>query len=228
MRRMLPGLLLAVGLLLPHRPVAAAEIEGKVNLPPLPAQANPVTNQRYNLSGPATPVPKSGITNVDGAFMPNPRVGVVYLEGEVPASPAPLRSVRIEQKDQAFVPSFLVIPAGTKVEFPNLDDFYHSVFSNSPTKRFDLGRFSSKETPSPVLYDKPGLGILYCDIHSNMRALILVVPTPWFVVTDKDGRYRLPDVPPGKYKLKVWKDSSTTLEREVVIPATGTLHVDFP
>ena len=149
MRRKLPGLLLAVGLLLPHRPVAAAEIEGKVNLPPLPAQANPVTNQRYNLSGPATPVPKSGITNVDGAFMPNPRVGVVYLEGEVPASPAPLRSVRIEQKDQAFVPSFLVIPAGTKVEFPNLDDFYHSVFSNSPTKRFDLGRFSSKETPPP-------------------------------------------------------------------------------
>ena len=79
-----------------------------------------------------------------------------------------------------------------------------------------------------MLYDKPGLGILYCDIHSNMRALILVVPTPWFVVTDKDGRYRLPDVPPGRYKLKVWKDSSTTLEREVVIPAAGTLHVDFP
>jgi plastocyanin len=219
----LAGVLLAPGAL------PASEIEGKVNLLPAPATTNPVTNQRYNLAGPAAPVPKSGVANVDGAFMPNPRVAVVYLEGDLPApATPPAPNPRIEQKGQVFIPAFLPIPVGTKVDFPNLDDFYHSVFSNSLAKRFDLGRYSSKETPPPVLFDKPGLVILWCDIHTNMRGLILVVPTPYFVVTDKDGRYRLPDVPPGKYKLKVWKDSNTTLEREVVIPATGTLNVDFP
>ena len=227
--RILPGVLMLAALALIAGRAMAAEIEGRVNLLPAPATTNPVTNQRYNLAGPATPVPKSGVANVDGAYMPNPRVAVVYLEGDLPAPAAPPPpNPRIEQKGQVFSPAFLSIPVGTKVDFPNLDEFYHSVFSNSLTKRFDLGRYSPKETPPPVLFDKPGLVILWCDIHTNMRGLILVVPSPYFVVTDKDGRYRLPDAPPGKYKLKVWKDSNTTLEREVVIPAEGKLLIDFP
>lgn len=209
-------------------PVAAAEIEGKVNLPPLPAQANPVANQRYNLAGPAAPAPKSGIAYVDGAAMPTPRVAVIYLEGNFPATAAPSANARIEQKGQAFIPAFLPIQVGTKVEFPNLDDMLHSVYSLSAAKPFDLTRYRPGESPPPVLFDKPGLITIRCDIHSAMRALILVVPTPYFVMTDKEGHYRLPEVPPGKYKLKVWKDSNTTLEREVVIPATGSVHVDFP
>lgn len=228
LQRLPCALALVVLGLFPGR-IAAAEIEGKVNLPPAPASANPVIAQRYNLAGPAIPVPKPGVVYApDGTVMPTPRVGVVYLEGEVPAPAAPPPSKRIEQKDLAFSPSFLVIQVGTTVEFPNLDDFNHSVFSHGPAKRFDLGIYSSKEAPPPQLFDKPGLEILRCDIHANMRALILIVPTRYFVMTDKEGRYRLPDVPPGKYKLKVWKDSSQTLEREVLVPAEGTLHIDFP
>jgi plastocyanin len=222
--------LLLAGLMLPR--AVAGEVEGRVNLPPLPQQPEPVSNQRYEMpprAGSTAPAPKPGIAySGDRAAMPNPRVAVVYLEGNFPAPAEPPANARIEQKDQAFVPSFLVIRAGTSVEFPNLDDFFHNIYSNNPAKRFDLGRYRRNEPPPPVLFDKPGLITLRCDIHANMRALLLVVPTPYFVVTDKDGSYRLPALPAGKYKLKVWKDSNTTLEHEVVIPASGTLHIDFP
>lgn len=233
----LAGVLLAPGALL------AAEIEGRVNLPPIAVPPERMTTQRYELpprtgsptpapktrDGLPTPAPKSGVAYAsDGTAMPNPRVAVVYLEGDFPLPAVPPRNERIEQKDLAFIPSFLAIRVGTKVEFPNLDDFYHNIFSNNQAKRFDLGRYRKDEIPPPQLFDKPGHVILRCDIHSNMRALIVVVPSPYFVVTDKEGRYRLTGVPPGKYKLKVWKDSNTTLEREVEIPATGSLSIDFP
>ena len=95
----------------------------------------------------------------------------------------------MNQKDLTFMPLILPVQVGTKVEFPNLDDTYHNIFSFSPAKRFDLGRYRSDERPIPSqVFDVTGLVTVRCDIHRHMRGLILVVDTPYFV----DQRYRWP------------------------------------
>lgn len=198
-------------------PAACADtvIEGRVALPPT-ARTAPVMNKRYE------------IVSTAGILSTNPPLAVVYLEGDFPpASGLPPRQVG--QKDMAFVPTLLPVQAGTRVEFPNYDDTYHNIFSYSPTKRFDLGRYRPDERPIPsVLFDNPGLVVLRCDIHEHMRGLILVLATPYFVMTDADGRYRLAGLPAGRYILKAWLDSRTTLEHPVEVRADTTLHVDFP
>ena len=100
------------------------------------------------------------------------------------------------------------------MEFPNLDDTYHNIFSYSSAKRFDLGRYRSDERPIPsVLFDVAGMVTVRCDIHEHMRAIILVLDTPYFVMSDPAGVYRLEGLPAGQFVLKVWLDSKTTLER---------------
>jgi hypothetical protein len=115
------------------------------------------------------------------------------------------------------------------VECPNLDDTYHDVFSYSAPKRFDLGRYRADEKPVPAqVFDVTGLVTLRCDIHEHMRGLILVLATPYFVVTDPAGRFRLGGLPPGRYVLKAWVDSQTTLARPVDLKADTVLQLDFP
>jgi plastocyanin len=193
---------------------AQAVIEGRVPLPK--SRTAPVVNKRYE------------IVTQGGVLSTNPPLAVVYLEGTFPP-PASVPVTQMIQKDLTFVPSLLPVWVGTKVEFPNLDDTYHNIFSYSLPKRFDLGRYRSDEKPVPSqVFDVPGLVTLRCDIHEHMRALILVLATPYFVMTDVDGRFRLGGLPAGHYVLKAWVDSKTTLERPVELTADGTLRVDFP
>lgn len=195
--------------------VASAEavIEGRVALPKRHGAA--VVNQRYEI------VAKAGVLAV------SPPLAVVYLEGSFP-KPAALPVMQMAQKDLAFLPTLLPVQTGTKVEFPNLDDTYHNIFSYSAAKRFDLGRYRADEKPVPSqVFDVPGLVTLRCDIHDHMRALILVLDTPHFVITDEAGRFQLKGIPPGRYVLKAWLDSRIVREQTVDVPDNGTLHVDF-
>jgi plastocyanin len=158
----------------------------------------------------------------------NPPIAVVYLEGSFP-KPSSLPAKQMAQKDLAFVPMVLPVQTGTRVEFPNFDNTYHNIFSYSAAKRFDLGRYRSDERPIPSqVFDVPGLVTLRCDIHEHMRGLILVLDTPYFVLSDADGNYRLSGLPAGHYTLKAWLDSKTTRERPVELKTGTTLHVDFP
>jgi hypothetical protein len=128
-----------------------------------------------------------------------------------------------------FIPALLPVQTGGAVEFPNEDDTYHNVFSYSPTKRFDLGRYRPDERPVPsVVFDKAGLVTLRCDIHDHMRGLILVLDTPYFTTTDEQGNYQLKNLPPGRYTLKAWIDSNNTRSQTVELTAGGTKRVDFP
>lgn len=206
--------LVFVALALPIVARAGATIEGRVALPK--PRATPVINQRYEI------VAKGGV------LATNPPLAVVYLVGTF-AAPAIPPVVQMAQKDLTFIPLLLPIQVGTKVEFPNLDDAYHNIFSYSAPKRFDLGRYRADETPVPSqTFPSPGLVTLRCDIHEHMRGLVLVLPTPHFVVTAPDGAFRLGGLPPGRYVLKAWLDSQTTLERTVELAADSALRVDFP
>jgi plastocyanin len=204
----------AVFPILPIALLASAAVEGRVELPK--SHSAPVQAKRYQI------VTKGGVLSTQ------PPLAVVYLEGSFP-QPASLPTKQVTQKDLTFVPSLLPVRVGTNVEFPNLDDTYHNIFSYSPAKRFDLGRYRPDERPIPTqVFDKPGLVILRCDIHEHMRGLILVLSTPYFVMTDTNGHFRLEGLPAGHYTLKVWIDSRTTREKPVELKNGETLHVDFP
>lgn len=208
-------LILSVGIALqPLYLQAQATIEGRVELPK--TRSAPVVTKRYEV------VSKGGVVST------NPPLGVVYLEGPF-AKPASPVTKQVNQKDLTFVPALLPVQTGTRVEFPNGDPEYHNVFSFSPAKRFDLGRYRPDERPIPSqVFEKAGLVTLRCDIHEHMRRLILVLDTPHFVVTEPDGRFRLSGLPAGSYTLKAWINSKTTLEKPVEVKGASTLRIDFP
>ncbi len=213
MARVICFLLLSL-LVAPGGAAAAAEIRGRVALPkPPPA---PVKQQRYE------------VVTSGGKVALSPALAVVYLEGDFPAGPPPAPA-RMIQKDQTFLPALLPVQVGTRVEFPNLDEIYHNVFSFSPAKRFDLGRSRQEDRPVPAqVFDRPGVVTLRCDIHVHMRAIVLVLATPHFTVTDEAGNFRLTGLPPGNYTLKAWIDSTETRARAVALAADGRLEVDLP
>ena len=193
---------------------AQATIEGRVELPK--TSAAPVIIKRYEI------VTKGGV------LATKPPLAVVYLEGSFPKRNSS-GELKMEQKDLTFVPALLPVQTGTRVAFPNLDDTYHNIFSFSPAKRFDLGRYRPDERPIPsVVFDTPGLVTVRCDIHEHMRALILVMDTPHFVMSDPEGRFRLSGLPPGQYTLKAWLSSRTTLDRSVELTGGSTLRVNLP
>ena len=198
----------------PEAGLAQASVEGRVTLPKAPHA--PVMNQRY------------GIISHEGVLSPYPPLAVVYLEGTFSAKP-PEKPAQMAQRDLNFFPNILPILVGTRVEFPNLDDTYHNIFSYSPAKRFDLGRYRSDERPIPSeLFDVAGMVTLRCDIHEHMRAIILVLDTPHYVLTDPQGVFSLGGLPAGRYVLKAWVNSRTTLEKPVELTDGPALHVDFP
>jgi plastocyanin len=147
---------------------------------------------------------------------------VVYLErGPIGAfeEGAPPR-MRMDQRNETFVPHLLAVASGTVVDFPNNDRTYHNVFSISKAKRFDLGRYANGHSKS-VRFDTPGIVRVFCDIHSHMSAFVLVFNHPFFATTDAEGRYRIGSVPPGTYSVVAWHEGQIRDTRSVVIPAQG-------
>src|SRR4051794_35720948 len=213
MRLPAPVCLNGILILLTGPIMADTAVEGHVKL--AKSHSAPVMAKRYEV------VTKGGVLSTE------PPLAVVYLEGSFPKSSGGLTK-QVAQKELMFVPPLLAIQAGTKIEFPNLDDTYHSIFSYSPAKRFDLGRYRPDERPIPSqVFDVPGLVTLRCDIHEHMRGLILVLATPHFATTDENGRFRLSGLPAGHYTLKAWVDSRTTREHPVDLKSGSTVHVDF-
>ena len=119
------------------------------------------------------------------------------------AVPPPKTGYRLVQKDKMFSPHLLVVPAGSSVEFPNQDPFFHNVFSLFNGKRFDLGLYESG-THRSVRFDREGVSYIFCNIHPEMGAIVLALDSPYFAVSDAGGAVTIHDVPPGKYRLHVW------------------------
>lgn len=132
---------------------------------------------------------------------------------------------QLVQKNKSFEPHVLVVQVGTTVQFPNKDPFFHNVFSLFDGKRFDLGLYEGGSTNS-ARFDRPGVSFLFCNIHPEMSAIIVAVESPYFARSDRSGHASIPNVPNGRYRLRVWYERSTpeslkTLERTVNISASA-------
>jgi plastocyanin len=134
---------------------------------------------------------------------------------------------RLVQHNKRFEPGLLVVPVGSVVDFPNLDPWFHNVFSLYRGKRFDLGLYQAGAQRS-VRFDRIGPSYLFCNIHPEMTGVVLAIDSELFSVSDKNGRYSISGVPPGRYVLHVWYENATpeslqTLQRQVSIQNNGQI-----
>ena len=116
-------------------------------------------------------------------------------------------SPQIAQTNKSFDPHVLVIQVGTPVQFPNKDPFLHNVFSLFDGKRFDLGFYEAGSSKT-VHFDRPGVSFLFCNIHPEMSGAVVTVDTPYFGMSDRNGRVAIANVPDGRYQLNVWYERS--------------------
>jgi plastocyanin len=167
------------------------------------------------------------VRTVDPIQDPDPPRAVVYLvvDSDSPSPEAATEVIEVTQRGYQFRPGIVAVPVGAQVSFPNEDNEFHSVFSYSPEKRFDLGRYRSDEQSPLVMFDKPGVIRVYCEIHKHMRGLLLVVDSPWFTATDTDGRFAFDAVPAGDYQIRALLPSDRFVEGNVAVREGETAHV---
>lgn len=156
---------------------------------------------------------------------------VVYLTRILAASEstlarAPRERAQLAQAHEAFVPRVVVVARGGAVDFPNRDPIYHNVFSLSPTKRFDLGKYRQGRSKA-VVFDRTGVVKVYCDLHAEMEAFVLVVPNHAYAQPGPEGAFELPDLPPGSYELRAWHPDLHEIVRTVQVPEHGDASVEI-
>jgi len=156
---------------------------------------------------------------------------VVFVDAPESTITGPPPTATMDQINKTFVPNVLPIAVGTEVRFPNRDQISHHVYSFSRTKTFELPLYKGESAP-PVLFDKTGVVKIGCNIHDWMSAVILVLPTPHFAMTDADGRFTLTGLPPGTYTLLAWHEQSrektADTAQRVEVPANNpelTFHL---
>ncbi len=138
---------------------------------------------------------------------------------------APMHAV-LRQQNKTFEPHLLVVTTGSTVDFPNRDPWFHNVFSLFNGKRFDLGLYEAGSSRT-VHFDREGISYIFCNIHPEMSAVIVVLSSHYFAIPDKQGEFSIPSVPPGRYTLHVWNENALpeslqALSRAVEI--SGTSH----
>jgi plastocyanin len=150
---------------------------------------------------------------------------VIWLDPVDRAAPAaPVRRVEMLQKDKQFQPHVIAISLGSTVDFPNEDPIFHNAFSNFSGKPFDVGLYPPG-TSRAVTFKNPGIVRVFCNIHSTMSAVIAVLRTPWFAVSQATGKYVIPNVPAGEYQLHLFHERALSenlqfLERRITVPET--------
>jgi plastocyanin len=147
----------------------------------------------------------------------------IYLDGEL--QPEPSDAV-IQQENRQFIPDILVIAAGSRVSFPNLDPIFHNVFSLSSPRTFDLGNYAKGQT-RVVTFHKPGIVFVNCRLHPNMTATIVVSPNRWGTIADGDGRFILRDVTPGAYTIVAWHKTAGFFRQKVEVARDRPANVQF-
>ena len=151
---------------------------------------------------------------------------IVWLDA--PDAPAQTQTSRVvlDQRNLMFSPHVLAVRVGTTVEFPNNDKVFHNVFSFRDGKKFDLGMYP-KGMSKRIVFDKPGLARLFCNIHPNMAAYVLALDTPYFAVSNERGVFRIAGVPPGPYSYHAWRAGGDSLTGSVTVDGNQTLDIHW-
>ena len=152
---------------------------------------------------------------------------VVWLEVPSPQKLSQAQRIVLDQRNLTFSPHVLVVRVGTVVEFPNNDRVFHNVFSFRDGKRFDLGMYPVG-TVRQVHFDKPGLSRIFCNIHPQMAAYVVVVDTPYFAIADRNGAFAIADVPAGNYTYRAWRPGGPTLTGSIAAGAGAPLSIQWP
>ena len=162
------------------------------------------------------------VTDAAGKPLPQAVVSIEPATGKLAVQPTP--AAQVAQFKRQFVPRVSVVTVGTAVAFPNQDTVRHHVYSFSPTKNFELKLYAGVPA-QPVVFDKPGIAVLGCNIHDQMAAWIVVVDTPFYALTGTDGAARVNAVAAGSYRLKVWHPglpgTSDGVSQAVTVGATN-------
>jgi plastocyanin len=159
-----------------------------------------------------------------GRVIPGAGGAVVSYEPEGGAPrPAP-RAIDVDTRGKRFLPRVSVVPPGSSVAFPNRDPIFHNVFSVSPANRFDLGRYREGQSRS-VRFDKPGLVRVYCNVHEQMVAYVMVLETPYHTMTGEDGLFVLANLPPGRGTLTVWHERAAIKRIPIEVPVAEPLRI---
>jgi len=169
--------------------------------------------------------PVSGRVNIIGRLAQASVTTVVYAESlDMRVTPQPGRYMLL-QRNKTFIPRVLAIPVGSSVDFPNNDLIFHNVFSLARPNPFDLGLYRSGSTKSRVFADAATYRV-FCNIHPQMTAVILVLPTSFVTEVDGSGAYRL-DLPAGRYRVTAWSERSQPATTEIIVPASGATSPDL-
>lgn len=162
-------------------------------------------------------------TNQQNSKPEKPPAAVIWLK---PAKPDLTRAVApgrftLRQKNKTFIPHLLVVPTGSSVSFPNDDPFFHNVFSLFDGKRFDLGLYEAGSSRS-VVFSREGVSYIFCNIHSEMSAVVITLTTPFYAIADAKGEFHIAGVPAGDYELHVWIEGQRQKELD---KQTRRIHV---
>ena len=154
---------------------------------------------------------------------------VIYLEGDGLTDPTTAGGSErrtMEQRDEQFVPHVLPVTRGTRVAFPNADDIYHNVFSLSKAAAFDLGRYPTGQSRERQ-FNTPGTVQVFCHIHSDMAATVLVLANRFFAVPTANGRFAIDSIPAGDYSIVGWHERVKPSPRRIHVGTGETTRVDF-
>jgi plastocyanin len=151
---------------------------------------------------------------------------VVWIDNAAARPPEPARVV-LDQRTLTFSPHVLAVRVGTVVDLPNNDRVFHNVFSFHEGKKFDLGLYPTGSSKR-LTFDRPGLSRIFCNIHPGMAAYILAVDSPYFAVSDRQGRFSIRGVPPGDHTYKAWRPGGEIVGGEVPAGGDAPFRVRWP
>jgi plastocyanin len=214
--RLVLGLVFVLNSVAPN--ATGGELNGRILITKKMARKR-VTLPAYQLRGVSAPEPEISRPLDEYAEL------VVFLEGDLPSEEKPMRAELIQQNHR-FEPQMLVIPVASSVSFPNADPIFHNVFSLSGVKKFDLGYYPAGQTRT-IKFDAPGIVQVYCHLHPNMYAAIVVVPNRWYARPAEDGTFSLKGIPTGSYDVVTWHMSAGFFRRQVHVPANGIVNLDI-
>lgn len=199
---------------------------------PQPATSKPAAPES---TGPARPEPVqqpptefavTGRLRMTGGAADPAEAVIYYVDRGRDAAPASGQPREIVTENKALRPTVMAVPRGTTMRFPNRDPILHNLFSVSSGNSFDLGVYGPGDAPATTL-ETPGVVNIYCNVHHDMHAHVLVLDTPYFARPDGQGRFELTGLPPGAGELHVWHRQADRWSRVLELPAGNPLAIDL-